>query len=356
LGQKMTLGDAGMGPPVPSSISPDEGTSLPLREQLRAFQQPIAAHSLGQLANSFLPYIALWILMVVSLKVGYWLTLLLAVPAAGFVVRIFIIQHDCGHGAFFRSRLANDTVGLLCSLVTFTPYANWRRQHAEHHANWNNLDRRHSGLDIYSTCLTVEEYRQLSPWRRRLQRLINHPIVKLAALPPVVFLILYRLPFDTPRSWKQERRSVHLTNLALALLFLGLGTTIGFQATLRVELPIIMLAAVIGVWLFSIQHRFKTALWARQGDWNLGNASLRGSSHLELPRLLQWFTGNIGFHHIHHLNPHIPNYRLKECQKEIPLLRTVPVLTLWEGLMAWRYCLCDEARGEMVPFPEWQRR
>jgi omega-6 fatty acid desaturase (delta-12 desaturase) len=327
-----------------------------LRERLRAFQKPMAVRSIGQLANSFLPFIALWMLMVASLHVGYWLTLLLAIPAAGLVVRIFIIQHDCGHGAFFRSRQANDAIGLLCSLVTFTPYANWRRQHAEHHANWNNLDRRESGVDIYSTCLTVEEYQQLSPWRRRLQRLINNPIIKLAILPPLVFLLLYRLPFDTPRSWKKERRSVHLTNLALGLLFLGLGATIGFKETLLVELPIIMLAAIAGVWLFSIQHRFEAAAWLRQSQWTLYDASLKGSSHLELPRILRWFTGNIGFHHIHHLNPHIPNYRLKECQDEVPLLRATPVLTLWQGLKAWRYCLCDEAQGKMVPFPEWQRR
>jgi omega-6 fatty acid desaturase (delta-12 desaturase) len=324
-----------------------------LRDQLRAFQQPRARTSLGQLASSVLPFIALWALMLASLDVGWWLTLLLAVPAAGFVVRIFIIQHDCGHGAFLGSRRANAAVGLLCSLFTFTPYASWRRQHNDHHANWNNLDRRYSGVDIYSTCLTVAEYQSLSPWQRRRERLIHHPLVKLLLLPPFVFLVLYRLPFDMPASWRKERRAVHWTNLLLAATFLGLGSWLGFGAVLRVELPIIILASIAGVWLFSVQHRFETALWARQEAWNAVDASLKGSSYLRLPGLLRWFTGNIGFHHIHHLNPHIPNYRLKQCQESLPLLAEVPELTLWQGLKAWRFCLCDEAEGRMVPFPEW---
>lgn len=327
-----------------------------LRERLRAFQGPETVHSLGQLANSFLPFIALWAMMYASLDVGYWLTLMLAVPAAGFVIRIFIIQHDCGHGAFFRSRLGNDAIGMVCSLVTFTPYASWRRQHAEHHANWNNLDRREGGVDIFSTCMTVVEYQRLNPWQRRLQRLIHDPVIKLGLLPPLVFLVLYRVPFDTPKSWKRERRSVHLTNLALGMLFLSLGSALGGQATLLVELPIITLAAIVGVWLFSIQHRFEASRWMRQSEWNRWDASLRGCSYLRLPSLLRWGTGNIGFHHIHHLNPRIPNYRLRECLETVPALRTNPALTLRQGLTAWRYCLYDEDRKRMVPFPERERK
>jgi len=325
-----------------------------LRERLRAFQNPVTAQSLGQLANSFLPFCGLWGLMAASLSLGYWLPLLLAIPAAGFVIRLFIIQHDCGHGAFFRSRWANDLTGMLCSLVTFTPYAHWRRQHGEHHAHWNNLDRRDRGVDIYSTCLTVEEYQSLPPAKRRMQRLIHHPIVKLLVLPPLVFLVLYRLPFDTPPSWQRERRSVHWTNLGLGILWLGLGAALGFRTMLLVELPIIVIAAIAGVWLFSVQHCFEGALWARQANWTMGNASLKGTSHLDLPRLLRWFTGNIGFHHIHHLNPHIPNYRLKECQDEVDMLVKVPRLTLRDAFWSWRYRLFDEAQGKMVPFPEWR--
>lgn len=325
-----------------------------LRESLRAFQRPSVTDSLGQMANSFLPFIALWSLMYLSLDVGYWLTLMLAIPAAAFVVRIFIIQHDCGHGAFFRSRRGNDAVGRLCSLVTFTPYAGWRRQHADHHANWNNLDRRSTGVDIYSTCMTVEEYGRLSPRRRRIQRLIHHPVIKQGLLPPIVFIVLYRLPFDMPKSWRRQRRSVYLTNLALGGLFLALGAVLGWQAVLLVQLPIISLAAIAGVWLFSIQHRFEASQWMRQDEWTSREASLRGSSYLRLPGLLRWFTGNIGFHHIHHLNPRIPNYRLRECQDRVPILHRSPILTLGQALTAWRYCLYDEAGKRMVPFPEWR--
>lgn len=334
--------------------SPAGTDGLPsLHERLHAFQEPSVAASLGQTATSFLPFLALWAMMCVSLAVGYWLTLMLAVPAAAFVVRIFIIQHDCGHGAFFRSRFGNDTVGRLCSLVTFTPYASWRRQHADHHANWNNLDHRASGVDIYSTCMTIEEYARLSPRQRRIQRLIHHPVIKLGLLPPFVFVVLYRLPFDTPKGRRKQRRSVHLTNLALALLYLTLGAALGWQAVLLVELPIITLAAIAGVWLFSIQHRFETSRWMRQDRWTAYNASLRGSSYLRLPGVLRWFTGNIGFHHIHHLNPRIPNYRLRECQEQMSSLDTAhTTLSLRQAVTA---CTGDlrrrSIRMEQPPMP-----
>lgn len=343
-GEAMTAEDS----PAGADASPG------LRESLHLFQSPALADSLGQVATSFLPFLGLWAMMYASLDVGYWLTLMLAVPAAAFVVRIFIIQHDCGHGAFFRSHFGNDTVGRLCSLVTFTPYASWRRQHADHHANWNNLDRRASGVDIYSTCMTVEEYARLTPRQRRIQRLIHHPFIKLGLLPPFVFVVLYRLPFDTPKNRRKQRHSVHLTNLSLALLYLTLAAGLGWRAVLLVELPIITLAAIAGVWLFSIQHRFETSRWMRQDEWTACDASLRGSSYLRLPGVLRWFSGNIGFHHIHHLNPRIPNYRLRECQERVPILHTAPTLTLRQALQAWRYCLYDEAGKRMVPFPERQ--
>ncbi|MFO1058035.1 MAG: fatty acid desaturase [Dongiaceae bacterium] len=306
---------------------------------------------IGQIASSFLPLLAVMALMYLTLQVSYGLTLLLAVLAAGLTVRVFIIQHDCGHGSFFRSRRTNDALGWLCSLFTLTPYTNWRRQHAGHHANWNNLDRRQSGSDIYSTCLTTEEYGRLGRWRRAAYRLVRNPLVSLVLLPPLVFLLLYRLPFDTPKAWKQERRGVHLTNLALATVLVALGATLGFRAVLLVQLPIWGFAAIIGVWLFSLQHRFEHSYWARQGTWSADAASLLGSSHLKLPRLMQWFTGNIGFHHVHHLNPRIPNYRLEACHAGTPAIQGGPVLTLRAALGAWRYALWDEAAGKMVRFP-----
>jgi omega-6 fatty acid desaturase (delta-12 desaturase) len=279
------------------------------------------------------------------------MTVALAMLAAGFVVRIFIIQHDCGHGSFFHSRRANDLVGALCSVVTLTPYLNWRRQHARHHGNWNNLDRRNSGADIYSTCLTTSEYAALPKWKRLKYRVSCNAIVSLIVLPPLVFLLLYRVPFDTPQSWRIEHWSVHLTNLMLILLYGFLGLTLGIPEVLLVQLPISILAAVFGVWLFSLQHRFEGTLWARQGAWNAVAASLHGSSYLKLPPILQWFTGSIGYHHVHHLNSRIPNYHLQECPDAIPALQSVPALTLGGGLRSFRYALWDEARQVMVPIP-----
>jgi omega-6 fatty acid desaturase (delta-12 desaturase) len=321
-----------------------------LRTSVSRYRSPRLAKSVGQIANSFLPFFGLCALMYASLDLSYALTLALAIPAAGFVVRIFIIQHDCGHGAFFRSRCANTIVGRLCSLVTLAPYAHWRRQHAGHHANWNNLDRRLSGLDLYSSCLTTDEYRNLNAERRALYRVSRHPLVALVILPPLVFLLLYRVPFDTPRSWKKERRAVHLTNLALLGLSLALGFTLGFRQMLMVQLPICVIAATFGVFLFSLQHRFEHTLWARREEWNFTAASLRGSSYLKLPKILQWFTGNIGFHHVHHLHPRIPNYRLQACHDANPLLQAAPVLTLRSGLGSVRFALWDEQQGRMVPF------
>jgi omega-6 fatty acid desaturase (delta-12 desaturase) len=325
--------------------------SASLRSAVHRYQSPSVTRSLGQIANSFLPFFGLCAAMYASLGLSYWITLALAVPAAGFLVRIFIIQHDCGHGAFFRSRRGNDLVGWLCGVLTLTPYPHWRRQHARHHANWNNLDHRQSGSDIYSSCLTIEEYRALGPWRRAGYRLMRNPVVSLVILPPLVFLLLYRVPFDTPRSWSKERRAVYATNFAIAVAVGGLGLLLGFHSVLLVHLPIMVLASIAGVWLFSVQHRFERTLWARKGDWTFDTASLQGSSHLRLPAILQWFTGNIGFHHVHHLNPRIPNYRLQECHVRVPALQQGPSLSLWTALKSARYSLWDEAQGRMVPFP-----
>ena len=320
-----------------------------LRRSTQAYQGAPLRRSLWQLANSFLPFAAICVLMYWSLAWSYALTLGLSVPAAGFGIRIFIIQHDCGHGSFFRSRAANHAVGLLCSLITLTPYLMWRRQHAGHHSHWNNLDRRMSGADIYSGCLTVDEYRNLSRRQRWGYQLVQHPLVCWIVLPPLVFLLLYRVPFDTPHTWRRERRAVHLTNLALLGVILGLGFTLGFVAVALVQGPIIVITAIAGVWLFSVQRRFERALWARQPAWHPVSAALEGSSYLELPRILQWFTGNIGFHHVHHLNPRIPNYRLEACHAANPALQTAYVLKPWHGWRAWRAALWDERTSRMVP-------
>lgn len=325
-----------------------------LLARLAPFQAPSLRRSLGQLATTAGAYVGLVALMYYAcLHHLAWLALLLAVPAAGLVVRLFIIQHDCGHASFFRSRRANDLVGWLCSVATFTPYASWRHQHAGHHAVWNNLDQRHAGADIYSTCLTVREYQALPPWRQGLYRAARHPLVAQLLLPPLVFLVLYRVPFDTPRAWRRERRSVHLTNLLVGCGLAGLVLLLGWQPVLLVQLPIMVVASIVGVWLFSVQHRFEDSLWARQAEWTPLDASLHGSSWLRLPRVLQWFTGNIGFHHVHHLLPRVPNYRLQACHEAVPSFAgSVTSLTLWQALKAPSYALWDETRGRMVRFPD----
>lgn len=319
-----------------------------LMAEIAPYQRSSVTRSLGQLATTFVPLLALVAAMYASLAYSYALTLALAVPAAGLVVRTFVIQHDCGHGAFFRSRRANDAVGRLCSLFTLTPYQHWRRQHSRHHAIWNNLDRRESGADIYSTCLTVREYEAMTPGRQRWYRAVRHPAVSLILLPTFVFLAVYRVPFDTPGSWRKERASVYLTNLGLLATVLSLGLTFGFGPVAAVHLPVIALAAIAGVWLFSVQHRFETSHWSRQEQWTSVAAALRGSSYLRLPRPLQWFTGNIGFHHIHHLSPTVPNYRLAACHRALSRLTSVPTLTLAGAFSASGFLLWDEDRGAMA--------
>jgi acyl-lipid omega-6 desaturase (Delta-12 desaturase) len=325
-------------------------TTPSIRQTLGEHQQPHHGRSAWQIAVCFLSFIGLCSLMYVTVDISTWLTLALAVPAAGFVVRIFILQHDCGHGSLFRSKTLNDWTGRVCGLVTLTPYAHWRRQHALHHANWNNLDRRESGADIYSTCLTTAEYRALPARQRLVYRLVRHPLIALVLLPPLVFLALYRLPFDTPPSWHRERLSVHGTNLALIAIVTTLGLTLGFGTVALVQLPIMAVAAIVGVWLFSVQHRFEGTAWFRRDNWGAQAASLQGTSYLRLPGVLQWFTGNIGFHHVHHLNARIPNYRLAECHDANPTLREVPTLNLASALRSSALWLWDEEQGRMVTF------
>jgi len=318
---------------------------------LTPFQAPHLGHSLVQIATSFGGFIAVWVPLFLAVSSGrYWAIPLLAPLAAGFLVRIFIIQHDCGHGSFFGSRRANDLFGALCSLLTLTPYSAWRRQHAKHHRISNNLDQCALSADIYSSCLTVREYNALSPGQRRWQRVLRHWAVSNILLPPVIFLFLYRIPFDTPDSWRRERLGVYLTDLALIVEFLAVGWLLGLPALLAVQLPVTVLATVAGVGLFSIQHRFEGTRWMRDGQWSFRAAALEGSSYLDLPPLLHWFTGYIGFHHIHHLNPRIPNYRLQECHRANPGLQGAPMLRLRNALTQWRYALWDEGLERMVTF------
>jgi omega-6 fatty acid desaturase (delta-12 desaturase) len=307
-----------------------------------------------QLLNSFIPYIALWVLMALSLNVSYWLTLLLSIPAAGFLVRIFIIHHDCGHGSFLSSAKANDFWGILTGLAVFTPYYEWRRSHAIHHATAGDLDRRGVG-DVLT--LTLKEYRALPPLKRLGYWLYRFPPITFILGPVYSFLIANRFPAKD--SGRRERWGVWWTNLALlglvALLswLLGLRTgswLLGLRDYALIQLPVIILGGGTGVWMFYVQHNFPTTLWARHEEWDFAVAAVYGSSYYQLPRLLQWFTGNIGFHHIHHLGPKVANYNLERCYRANPVFQTVKPLTLRASLHCLALRVWDEDQQKMVGF------
>ena len=314
------------------------------------YQSPHLGKSIWQIVNTFGLYLLVWGLMYWSQSVSYWLTLALAVPAAGLLVRIFIILHDCGHGSFFKSNKANDVVGTIAGILTFTPYLQWRREHAIHHASSGDLDRRGVG-DVYT--MTVEEYRG-SPWWKRLgYSWYRSSLVMFGLGPLFVFLIAHRLV--SPHAGKREKVNLHLTNLGILAILLVLGAAFGFKEYLMIQLPIIWLASTAGVWMFYIQHQFEDTYWKDHPEWQYAAAALQGSSYYQLPKVLQWFTGNIGFHHIHHLSPRIPNYNLEKCYKENPLFQHVTVVTFWESLRAVSLKLWDEQGQKLVGFKHLKR-
>lgn len=318
-----------------------------LMRLLKPYAEPSVFRSLFQIVNTVVPLAGLWLLMLASLDYSYFITLALAVPAAGLLVRIFIFQHDCGHGSFFASRRANDLLGFFLGILTLTPYGYWRKTHALHHANSGNLDIRTFG-DI--RILTVAEYRARKPWGRFLYRLYRHPFVLFGIGPPFQFLIKHRFPLDVPFTWKREWRSVMLTNIGIAVVATVVSLVVGVKTFLMVQLPISLIAGVAGVWLFYIQHQFEDTYWRRKQSWRFHEASLEGSSYYDLPAFLHWFTGNIGVHHVHHLSPRIPNYRLLACFRQIPEMQEVTRLTLWSSLRCAGYRLWDEERKQLVGF------
>jgi omega-6 fatty acid desaturase (delta-12 desaturase) len=311
---------------------------------LKPYQQSDTWLSLWQLANSIVPYIALWVLMYYSLRVSYLLTLGLSVLAAGFMVRTFIIFHDCGHGSFFNARAANDAVGIITGVLTYTPYYRWRHDHAVHHATAGDLDRRGTG-DVMT--LTVDEFKALSPLKQLGYRIWRHPLVLFTIGPTLVFAFANRLPLSG--GGRRERWGVHYTNLALLGLITGLIFLMGWKAFLMIQIPILMIGSGVGVWLFYVQHNFEGTYWQRHNQWDFYQAALQGSSFYKLPIVLQWFSGNIGFHHIHHLSPRIPNYLLPKCFKENPVFQVQP-LTLLASLRSLKLRLWDEKRSRMVGF------
>jgi len=309
------------------------------------FQTASAWRAAWQLLNSFAPYLALWVAMVYALTVSYWLMLPLAILAAGFLVRIFIIFHDCGHGSFFRSKRANHLIGAVAGLVNLTPYRHWRWQHALHHGTSGDLDRRGSG-DIWT--LTVREYVESNRWTKLAYRLARNPFVLFALAPLYVFVVQHR--FASASAPPRERRSVRGTNLVLLAVTAIMSVLIGLRAFLLIQLTVSAIAGAFGIWLFYVQHNFEGVHWARGKDWDHTTAALQGSSFYKLPKILQWFTGNIGFHHIHHLSPRIANYHLERCHDADPYFERIKPLTLVTSLRSLTYRLWDEQRQRFVSF------
>jgi omega-6 fatty acid desaturase (delta-12 desaturase) len=317
---------------------------------LARYRDPDHARSILEIAITFVPLAVLWALASISLHFGYWwFSLLLAIPAAGFLVRLFMIQHDCGHGSFFRHRLANDWVGRVLGVLTLTPYDFWRRSHASHHASSGNLDRRGMG-DIDT--LTVREYRARSFLGRLQYRLYRHPLVMFGIGPAYLFFVRHRLPAGLMRAGWRQWLSTMLTNLAIAAIIASLIWFLGIGPVLLVQVPVMFLAACIGVWLFYVQHQFEETYWEHSKGWSLQEAALHGSSHYDLPPVLRWFTANIGVHHVHHLCSRIPYYRLPSVLRDYPELNDVSRLTLMESFRCVRLVLWDESKRKLVSFRE----
>jgi omega-6 fatty acid desaturase (delta-12 desaturase) len=283
--------------------------------------------------------------MIYALTVSYWLVLPLAILAAGFLARIFIIFHDCGHGSFFQSKRVNQIIGSISGLLNLTPYRHWRWQHALHHGTSGDLDRRGSG-DIWT--LTVQEYLESTRWRRVAYRLARNPVVLLMIAPLYVFIVHNR--FASGAAAARERQSVRGTNLALLAVTVLMSVIVGLRAFLLIQLTVTAFAGAVGVWLFYVQHQFEGVHWARGKAWDYTSAALWGSSFYKLPKVLQWFTGNIGFHHIHHLSPRIANYHLERCHDADPYFKRIKPVTLPASFKALTYRLWDEQRQRFVGF------
>ncbi|MBT4688197.1 MAG: fatty acid desaturase [Rhodospirillaceae bacterium] len=343
-----------------SGLALPEAQNLSL-EEMKALGQKLAAHcrnyrdaslrrSLTQLFLTMGLFLGAFALTIWSLEFSYFLTLILAALTGGLLVRLFIVQHDCGHGAFFKSARANDWLGRGLSLFTVTPYEFWKRAHAIHHANCGNLEKR--GIGDISTC-TVKEYQALSPFSRLMYRLYRNPVVLFLIGVPIHFAILQRLPFGQPLPAGQVWRSILGLDLALVIFIGGLMYLFGVGAFLSVYLPILVAASIIGGWLFFVQHQYEGVYWARNEEWSFHLAGLLGSSYYVLPKALQWLTGSIGLHHVHHLNSRIPNYRLQECLDASPELLEFPKkLRFLESLKCARLALWDEDNKQMARFAD----
>ena len=339
------------GSPAPTATAAATPPLAPRNEWQRIvarYERTDPRRAVGQLATTLLPLGALFYLMYYSLAWPYWATLLLAIPTAAFLVRTFIIMHDCAHRSFLPSARANDAVGMITGVITMTPFSRWRSEHAKHHASSGDLERRGHG-DIPT--LTVREYLARTPWQRFRYRLFRHPLV-LIGLGPLHMMVLQRLHPDRARLTDRASVSVWSTNAALAAVFAAFAIWLGVLEVLLIYLPAMYLAGAAGVWLFYVQHQYEDTYWREHQDWDYATAAIRGSSYFRLPAALRWVTGSIGLHHVHHLGPRIPNYHLKRCHDENAMFHDVTTLTLLESARTLRLALWDEADGRLVRFSD----
>lgn len=311
------------------------------------YNRPYKLKSWWQIINSVGPYIILWAVMVKTIEISYWLTLVLAVPAAGFMVRIFIIFHDCGHGSFFKSQKMNKIIGIITGLIVFTPHHKWHHDHKIHHQTVGNLDKRGTG-DVKT--LTVEEYLKLSTREKFSYRFYRNPLFLFGIAPILLFTIQHR--FTKKYMSVKEKIYVHLTTLIIAAAISGLVIVMGWKTFLLIQLPVLYIATVHGVWLFYVQHQYRDVLWEADADWDYKTTALRGSSCLKLPKVLNWFTGSIGYHHIHHLSPRVPNYNLRKCHHENTIFQSVKPMTFFSAPESLFLRLYDVKKKRMVRFSE----
>lgn len=334
---------------VLSNFAPDRARVSHFNGLVAPWQGPQLGKSVLQLSVTAGGFFLFWYAAYRALDVGYWLTLLMVIPASGFLMRLFMIQHDCGHGSFFRSRRAAELVGHWIGVLTLLPYHYWRKTHAHHHAHSGDLDLRGFG-DVETK--TLAEYLAMDEGGRRSYRIYRNPLVLFGIGPLWHFALKQRYPAGVPRSWTQAWRSIWLTNLSIAFLVAVMVMLVGWKAFVMIQLPLVALTSSVGVWLFFVQHQFEDTYWARKPEWDYYDAALQGSSHLVLPKPLQWITASIGLHHVHHLSARIPNYRLQECMDANPELQQAPRVTIRSSWALTRLALWDEESERLVSFAE----
>ncbi|TCZ78716.1 fatty acid desaturase [Paenibacillus albiflavus] len=320
------------------------------RKDVAPYERSHTKRSVWQIINTIIPYIILWYAAYLCLEVSFWLTLPIAIVAGGFLIRTFIIFHDCCHGSFFKNRKANAIVGTITGIMTFVPFQQWRYTHAVHHATSGNLDHRGTG-DIWT--MTVEEYLSASTMQRFIYRLYRNPIIMFGLGPIYIFLINYR--FNRKAAKRKERINTYVTNLGIVVLLGTLCLVLGWQEALLVQVPIFLTSSIAGIWLFYVQHNFEEGYYEEDGNWDHASAALQGSSFYSLPRFLHWITGNIGYHHIHHLSPRVPNYYLEKVHNTNAKLREVQTITLKTSLKSLKFRIWDTKVKRFISFKDIKR-